>query len=172
MTPAPEFASQHHVLVGTLSNAQQSHDIRQLHFALHRPGHPGDRLTDRRPPLCLQYVRGRIVHRDTEAVHVRRPVLAHVSFIFCQIDVVWACVVSLCSHATPKLFVRIRNSIRSLATSMRQSTDLLKLYMVPSILYCVYNNLAFVNLLKFDPTTYYLLLQFRVVITGVIFQVN
>lgn len=55
---------------------------------------------------------------------------------------------------------------------MYQSTGLLKFYMVPSLLYCVYNNLAFVNLLRFDPTTYYLLLQFRVVITGLIFQVS
>lgn len=55
---------------------------------------------------------------------------------------------------------------------MYESTRLLKFYMVPSFLYCVYNNLAFVNLLKFDPTTYYLLLQFRVVITGLIFQVS
>ncbi|XP_057328805.1 UDP-galactose transporter senju [Microplitis mediator] len=45
------------------------------------------------------------------------------------------------------------------------------LYMVPSLLYCFYNNLSFVNLAAFDPTTYYLLLQFRVVITGIIFQV-
>ena len=48
----------------------------------------------------------------------------------------------------------------------------LLLYLVPSFLYCLYNNLAFVNLSTYDPTTYYLLLQFRVVVTGVIFQVN
>ena len=34
----------------------------------------------------------------------------------------------------------------------------------------MYNNLAFVNLANYDPTTYYLLLQFRVVVTGVTFQ--
>lgn len=45
-------------------------------------------------------------------------------------------------------------------------------YMVPSALYCLYNNLAFVNLASYDPTTYFLLLQFRVVLTGVIFQVS
>lgn len=45
------------------------------------------------------------------------------------------------------------------------------LYFVPALLYCLYNNLAFVNLAAFDPTTYYLLLQFRVVVTGIIFQV-
>lgn len=42
---------------------------------------------------------------------------------------------------------------------------------MPALLYCFYNNLAFVNLAAFDPTTYNLLLQFRVVITGLFFQV-
>ena len=46
------------------------------------------------------------------------------------------------------------------------------LYFVPAFLYCLYNNLAFVNLSTFDPTTYYLLLQLRVVITGILFQVS
>ncbi|KAK3864523.1 hypothetical protein Pcinc_029791 [Petrolisthes cinctipes] len=47
----------------------------------------------------------------------------------------------------------------------------LVLYMVPSALYCLYNNLAFVNLVVFDPTTYFMLMQLRVVVTGIIFQV-
>lgn len=47
----------------------------------------------------------------------------------------------------------------------------LLLYMVPSSLYCLYNNLSFVNLAAFDPATYFLLLQLRVVVTGIIFQV-
>ncbi|XP_043277666.1 UDP-galactose transporter senju [Venturia canescens] len=51
-----------------------------------------------------------------------------------------------------------------------QHKHVLLLYMIPSFLYCIYNNLAFVNLAVFDPTTYYLLLQFRVVMTGIIFQ--
>lgn len=46
------------------------------------------------------------------------------------------------------------------------------LYFVPAGLYCAYNNLGFVNLKHFDPTTYFILLQFRVVITGVVFQVS
>ncbi|KAF6036370.1 hypothetical protein EB796_005315 [Bugula neritina] len=45
------------------------------------------------------------------------------------------------------------------------------LYFVPAGLYTAYNNLSFVNLQHFDPTTYFLLLQFRVVVTGIIFQV-
>ncbi|XP_043228826.1 UDP-galactose transporter senju-like isoform X2 [Amphibalanus amphitrite] len=45
------------------------------------------------------------------------------------------------------------------------------LYLVPAVLYCIYNMLTFVNLKAFDPTTYFLLLQLRVVVTGVMFQV-
>ena len=40
------------------------------------------------------------------------------------------------------------------------------------MLYCIYNMLTFVNLRAFDPTTYFLLLQLRVVVTGVMFQVS
>lgn len=45
------------------------------------------------------------------------------------------------------------------------------LYFVPAAMYCLYNNLQFVNLATYDPTTYFLLLQMRVVVTGVVFQV-
>nr|CAD7455441.1 unnamed protein product [Timema tahoe] len=55
--------------------------------------------------------------------------------------------------------------------NQRPVAGLLLLYFVPAFLYCLYNNLAFVNLSAFDPTTYYLLLQFRVVVTGIVFQV-
>lgn len=44
------------------------------------------------------------------------------------------------------------------------------LYMVPSFLYCLYNYLAFINLSIFDPTTYFIFLQLRVLLTGVIYQ--
>jgi len=44
-------------------------------------------------------------------------------------------------------------------------------YFIPSFLYCLYNNLTFINLKLYDPTTYFLLLQFRVVVTGIIFQI-
>ncbi|GAB0095252.1 UDP-galactose transporter senju [Sergentomyia squamirostris] len=63
------------------------------------------------------------------------------------------------------------NSLKSLVNEVVAGSKVVLLYFVPAFLYCLYNNLAFVNLSKFDPTTYYLLLQFRVVITGVLFQV-
>ncbi|RWS20976.1 UDP-galactose transporter-like protein, partial [Leptotrombidium deliense] len=58
-----------------------------------------------------------------------------------------------------------------LMSEVLASKRVLILYFVPAFLYCVYNNLAFVNLQSYDPTTYYLLLQFRVVVTAVIYQI-
>ncbi|XP_071642569.1 UDP-galactose transporter senju [Temnothorax longispinosus] len=63
------------------------------------------------------------------------------------------------------------NSILTLLQETRKNKKVLLLYMIPALLYCLYNNLAFVNLARFDPTTYYVLLQLRVVLTGIIFQV-
>lgn len=63
------------------------------------------------------------------------------------------------------------NSTSALVYDVVKSKNVLLLYFVPAFLYCIYNNLSFINLSKFDPTTYYLLLQFRVVITGVLFQI-
>lgn len=62
-------------------------------------------------------------------------------------------------------------SFRQLLAEIVRHKKVLGLYFAPALLYCFYNNLAFVNLAAFDPTTYNLLLQFRVVITGVLFQV-
>ncbi|XP_065357721.1 UDP-galactose transporter senju [Calliphora vicina] len=63
------------------------------------------------------------------------------------------------------------NNLTSLVKDVRKDSNVMMLYFVPAFLYCLYNNLAFVNLSTFDPTTYYLLLQLRVVITGVLFQI-
>lgn len=75
-----------------------------------------------------------------------------------------------------KLFISIilywsNHSIVHLCRDIAKDLLTLALYLVPALLYTLYNNLAFVNLANFDPTTYFLLLQFRVVITGVLFQV-
>ncbi|KAK7792619.1 hypothetical protein R5R35_009152 [Gryllus longicercus] len=75
-----------------------------------------------------------------------------------------------------KLFVSIiffakDHAIFSLVQELKSNAKVLMLYFVPAFMYCFYNNLAFVNLSAFDPTTYYLLLQFRVVVTGIVFQI-
>ncbi|KAB7495204.1 CMP-sialic acid transporter 3, partial [Armadillidium nasatum] len=54
--------------------------------------------------------------------------------------------------------------------SIKCIISVLLLYMVPAFLYCLYNNLAFINLKEYDPTTYFILLQLRVMVTGVLFQ--
>ncbi|KAF2355272.1 tRNA/rRNA methyltransferase SpoU type [Trinorchestia longiramus] len=46
----------------------------------------------------------------------------------------------------------------------------LALYLVPGGLYCLSNNLVFTSLSNFDPTTYMLLLQLRVLVTGLVYQ--
>lgn len=68
-------------------------------------------------------------------------------------------------------FVHYSNSFKSLITSVISGRHVLILYLVPAFLYCLYNNLSFHNLAAFDPTTYFILLQLRVVITGVLFQI-
>ena len=45
------------------------------------------------------------------------------------------------------------------------------LYFVPAGLYTIYNNLGYYSLTYFDPTTYFVLMQFRTVITGIVWQV-
>ena len=57
-----------------------------------------------------------------------------------------------------------------LVREVRGSTDLLLQYVVPALLYCVYNNLVYVNLTFFDPGTYNVLMQLRIVLTGVLYQ--
>uniref|UniRef100_A0A1A9WK72 Uncharacterized protein n=1 Tax=Glossina brevipalpis TaxID=37001 RepID=A0A1A9WK72_9MUSC len=76
-----------------------------------------------------------------------------------------------------KLFISItlyckEHALTSLIGDMRKDFNVMLLYCVPAFLYCLYNNLSFVNLATFDPTTYNLMLQLRVVITGILFQLN
>ena len=48
----------------------------------------------------------------------------------------------------------------------------LLLYLVPAALYCLYNNLSFTSLSYFNPTTYFMFMQIRLLLTGVIYQVH
>ncbi len=43
-------------------------------------------------------------------------------------------------------------------------------YLVSAALYCAYNNLSYVSLAVFDPTTYFMFLQVRLLLTGVVYQ--
>lgn len=71
---------------------------------------------------------------------------------------------------TSALFCR-DHSLKDLFIEVSKNLRVCSLYLVPAFLYSLYNNLAFISLSAFDPTTYYLLLQLRVALTGIIYQV-
>lgn len=52
----------------------------------------------------------------------------------------------------------------SVFSQLFQNKKLIVLYLAPALMYSLYNNLAFIGLREFDPTTYFVLMQFRVVI--------
>ncbi|XP_018333960.1 UDP-galactose transporter senju [Agrilus planipennis] len=72
----------------------------------------------------------------------------------------WICTLLYCKD----------NSISNLFHAVLKSRKVMGLYFIPAFLYCLYNNLSFIDLAVFDPTTYYLMLQLRVVVTAVLFQ--
>lgn len=71
---------------------------------------------------------------------------------------------------TSTIIFVVRNSWSEFKSSFWEGRHLLAYYFVPAVLYCLYNNLQFTSLSWFDPTSYFVLMQFRVVITGVLFQ--
>jgi len=68
------------------------------------------------------------------------------------------------------LYLREKSSIVQLISDFRTGSRVCLLYTIPAFLYCLYNNLSFANLANYDPTTYFILLQFRNVITGIFYQ--
>lgn len=75
-----------------------------------------------------------------------------------------------------KLIIAVLFSINTHSFSvftglLRSNVKLCLLYFIPSILYSFHNNLSFVSLSHTDPATYYVLLQLRVLVTGVVFQI-
>jgi len=63
------------------------------------------------------------------------------------------------------------NSFQSLVDGFIKGKKVLFLYLTPAALYCLYNNLSFVNLSYFDPTTYFMFTQIKLLLTGVIYQI-
>ena len=64
------------------------------------------------------------------------------------------------------------HSISQLLSEVSKHRNILAYYMVPALLYCLYNNLSFVNLSYFDPTTYFMFMQIRLLLTGIMYQVS
>lgn len=68
--------------------------------------------------------------------------------------------------------IRANNGgMTALFYDIQSNKKLLLLYLVPAFLYCLYNNLTFINLELLDVSTYYCLMQFRIVLTAVIYQI-
>jgi len=61
-------------------------------------------------------------------------------------------------------------SFSQLRAATAGSLPLLCKYSVPALLYCIYNNLVYSNLSAFDPGTYNVLQQTRIVMTGLLYQ--
>jgi UDP-sugar transporter A1/2/3 len=62
--------------------------------------------------------------------------------------------------------------VSTLWSELNKHRLILVYYMIPALFYCLYNNLSFVNLAYFDPTTYFMFMQIRMLLTGVIYQVR
>lgn len=75
------------------------------------------------------------------------------------VKLVAASTMTICSYSASNIISTIKTNKR-----------LALLYFVPAILYAFHNNLMFVSIKYLDPATYYVLLQFRVILTGVLFQ--
>jgi len=68
------------------------------------------------------------------------------------------------------MFLQSEGNFSELLDQMKEHRSTWLLYFIPALLYCFYNNLTFVNLQFFDPTTFFVLSQFRVVVTALIYQ--
>ena len=69
------------------------------------------------------------------------------------------------------IYIRDKTAI-SLGEGVLANKNVLFLYFVPAALYCLYNNLSFVSLSYFSPTTYFMFMQIRLLMTGLMYQVT
>ena len=79
---------------------------------------------------------------------------------------------SIISQSVSDYIPLFSSSLKSLVQSVSSYRWVLGLYLVPASLYCLYNNLSFVSLQYFNPTTYFMFMQIRLLLTGVIYQVD
>ncbi|KAF4718913.1 ER degradation-enhancing alpha-mannosidase-like protein 3, partial [Perkinsus olseni] len=61
-------------------------------------------------------------------------------------------------------------TLAALVAQAKGHPSLLLLNLVPAALYCIYNVLTYHGLKRFDPGTYFVLLQSRIVITAILYQ--
>ncbi|XP_038072243.1 UDP-galactose transporter senju-like [Patiria miniata] len=68
------------------------------------------------------------------------------------------------------IFYCHKYSFHNLVADLQSNKTAFAYYLIPSVLYSIFNNLVFLNLANYNPTNYAILLQFSIVITGVIYQ--
>ncbi|CAJ1417356.1 unnamed protein product [Effrenium voratum] len=69
------------------------------------------------------------------------------------------------------MYVVYDGSFAEMLKVSRREVHVLVKYAIPAVLYALYNNLLFVNLAAFDPGTYNVLIQLKIALTGVLYQV-
>lgn len=68
------------------------------------------------------------------------------------------------------LYVAYDGTAAQLVRAASGALPLAARYSGPDLLFCAYNNLMYVNLAAFDPGTYRVLMQLRIVMTGLLYQ--
>jgi len=69
------------------------------------------------------------------------------------------------------MYVAYDGSLREMIRVASKEVRVLLLYGIPALLYAMYNNLLFINLASFDPGTYNVLIQLKIALTGVLYQI-
>lgn len=69
------------------------------------------------------------------------------------------------------MYVAYDGSFQEMLRISSQEVRVLLRYAIPALLYALYNNLLFINLASFDPGTYNVLIQLKIAMTGVLYQI-
>lgn len=93
----------------------------------------------------------------------------HSSYSYNTTAVVLIC--ELLKLVMSSLFYFKDHNVASMVASISGDIKVMGLYLVPALLYCVSNNVFFLSISYFNPTTYAMFLQIRLLLTGVIYQI-
>ena len=67
-------------------------------------------------------------------------------------------------------FIAIEGPFSCLGKTVKEHCRIGRLYLIPAGLYMVYNNLTFLGLSLFEPSRYFVLMQVRIVVTGIVYS--
>ena len=104
--------------------------------------------------ICLWTNQGILVHLSVKW-ELKYNVTSAVFFQdFCKL------LITLC------LYKLQEGDLHKLIDTVKKNQQLFVLYFVPASLYALYNNLTFYALSRFDPASYFVLMQFKIVVTA------